>query len=104
MANLKKQLIKKIIGLTSFGALLVAVIFGLTAKGTNFKTNQDNQPSVRENGQLEERLIVVSSAEIEQSASTRDDLLEEDETSLILKEYSEAEAEDCMFVGCGGFF
>ena len=104
MANLRKQLIKKIIGLTSFGALLIAVIFGLSAKGTNFKTNQDNQSSIRGNGQLEEQLIVVAGTEIEQPASTPNDLSEEDEASLILKEYSEAEAADCMFVGCGGFF
>jgi len=101
MTNLKKQLIKKIIGLTSFGALLVAVIFGLATKGTNLKTNQDNQPVVKENSQFEEQLTVAPDTGIEQLTATHN---EEVETSLFVEEYSEMETMECMSVGCGGFF
>jgi len=93
MANLKKQLIKKFIGFTSFGALLVAVIFGLAAKGTNLKASQDNQPSARENGQFEEQLAPI-----------HNERAEEVETYLFIEEYDEMETMECMSVGCGGFF
>jgi hypothetical protein len=93
MVNLKRQLIKKIIGLTSFGALLVAVIFGLAVKGTNFRTNQDNQSSARENDQIEEQLAPINN-----------ERPEEVETSLFVEEYNEMETMECMSVGCGGFF
>jgi hypothetical protein len=93
MVNLKRQLIKKIIGLASFGALLVAVVFGFAAKGTNFKINQDNQSSARENNQLEEQLAPINN-----------ERPEEVETSLFVEEYNEIGTMECMSVGCGGFF
>jgi len=102
MTNFKNQLVRKIIGIVSFGVLLVGVVSGLVAKGDNPKTSQTNN-SPTSSFQIEGSGRITLGEEAEQSLIYRE-LLEEDETALALKEYGESEELECMFVGCGGFF
>jgi hypothetical protein len=102
MTNFKKQLARKIIGITSFGVLLIGVVSGLVAKGDSPKTGQANNSSAS-SPQIEGYGRITLGEEAEQP-SIYSELLEEDETALALKEYSESEELEYMFVGCGGFF
>jgi hypothetical protein len=99
MTNLKRQLIKKIIGIASFGVLLVGVIWGTSLKEINLRAEQDNDYLNKT-----DRAAFNPGNEIGQSAQDYNSVPEEVETSLFVEEYNETGTLECMSVGCGGFF
>ena len=90
-----KNQLKKILGLFSIVFLLAGI--GILTKENNQKVSQKNGSN---------SLVVESQDQSnlnEKSEIKCADVLEEDENSLVFREYNE-KAVECMFVGCGGIF
>jgi hypothetical protein len=101
MADLKKRLNKKLIEFISLNALLIATILGITIRENDLKINRIDHWQLQKISQIENGTILNYNFTNEQIKPIQDNIF--DESSLILKEYSEAESE-CLFIGCGGFF
>lgn len=100
MAALRGK-IKKILSLVSFGVLFFGVIIGISTKEKNISEMNSN---LSDDYRSDSRDFHVSNVETNQPKTVCRDFLEENENSLILREYGKAEAVDCLFVGCGGIF
>jgi len=103
MINFKKQL-RNIFGLFSIGILLAAVGAVLFIKEKNNSTPTITNPENKnfQKNQNKQNLDLISGTN--SSRPVCNNLLEEDENSITLKEYSDANKVDCVFVGCGGIF
>lgn len=100
MNALKESMQKRLRLVFAGGAIVMAITLGiLLTRGHDASPHAFQEDSLKENQD-------ASSAHAETAQPTLicSDLLEEDDNTLALHEYSNAQVVDCMFVGCGGLF
>lgn len=93
--------LKNILKLTSVGALLIVAAMGIVIRGDKISSGQiSNQNYNADVAGAPE----LKAEEAEQTKMICQDMLNEDENSLALKEYTKTEIVECNSIGCGGIF